>query len=39
MKITLMQPDGDSFGFVDFPARILDPCVVDEVNMVNLMPT
>lgn len=37
MKVTLMQPDGDSFGFVDFPARIRDPCVVDEVSMVRLM--
>jgi len=39
MKITLVQPDGDHIGFVDFPATILDPCVVDQVEFVNLMPT
>ena len=39
MKITLVQPTGDSYGYVDFPARILDPCTVDEVSMVSLMPS
>lgn len=39
MKISLVQPTGDSFGTVDFLGRINDPCLVDTVSMVNLMAT
>lgn len=36
LKISLPAVGGGDFGFLDFPARILDPCLVDTVSMVNL---
>lgn len=33
MKVSLVQPAMEYFGVIDFPARILDPCLTDAVSM------
>lgn len=39
MVIGIVQPDGDAFGYIDAPVFIENPCLKDEVKMVQLTPS
>lgn len=39
MIISLVQPENEFTGYVDFPAKIIDPCLSDEVSFTNTATT